>query len=426
MNEQKISGDEGLAPIPQSERMSWQSIALIQAGICVCVPAFLLGALLSDEMNFWPAVLSGTLGYIIAIAVMCITGIIGSDLGVTSCVMAEGGFGKKGARYIVSTLFAINMLGWFGIQNKVTGDIIGNFLSDHMGIQVSPILLAILCGVIMLGTAVFGMKALDKLNKISIPLLMITMLLGLYLAIGQYGTEGMMTEIEPTMSFWSGVALSFNFYAVGTVTSADFTRYQKSRKDTLLSTTLGVLPMGIITLVISIILTRIANEYDISIVLMNVGIPVIGILSMILSTWTTNSTNAYAAGISSMMILGQPDRKRKFVTVVVGGIAVVLGAFGVFDSVESVLSMLAFIVCPIGGVVIADYWVIGKGKPENFKPVEGFRMTAIITWIISAILSYGLGIEYIGILVAFIIFLALEKIVNRTNTIKGALDENIN
>lgn len=122
--------------------MSWQSIALIQAGICVCVPAFLLGALLSDEMNFWPAVIAGILGYILAIIVMCITGIIGSDLGVTSCVMAEGGFGKKGARYIVSTLFAVNMLGWFGIQNKITGDIVGNFLTEQMGITLSPVILA--------------------------------------------------------------------------------------------------------------------------------------------------------------------------------------------------------------------------------------------------------------------------------------------
>ena len=184
--------------------------------------------------------------------------------------------------------------------------------------------------------------------------------------------------------------------------------------------------MGVITLVISIILTRIANEYDISIVLMNVGIPVIGIISMILSTWTTNSTNAYAAGISSIMILGQPDSKRKFVTVLVGSIAVLLGAFGIFDSVESVLSSLAFIVCPIGGVVIADYWVLGKGKPENFNPVEGFKITAIITWIVSGVISYVLGIEYIGIVVAFIIFLVLEKAVNKKMTFKGELDENVN
>ena len=426
MSKDNLNIDEGLAPIPQSERMSWQSIAMIQAGICVCVPAFLLGALLSDEMNFWPAVISGTLGYIIAIAVMCITGVIGSDLGVTSCVMAEGAFGKKGARYIVSTLFAINMLGWFGIQNKITGDIIGNFLLEQMGINISPIILTIICGAVMLVTAVYGIKALDKLNKISIPLLMITMVLGLYLAMQMYDTSAILAETEQTMSFWSGVALSFNFYAVGTVTSADFTRYQKSRKDTLLSTIFGVLPMGVITLVISIILTRIANEYDISIVLMNVGIPVIGIISMILSTWTTNSTNAYAAGISSIMILGQPDSKRKFVTVLVGSIAVLLGAFGIFDSVESVLSSLAFIVCPIGGVVIADYWVLGKGKPENFNPVEGFKITAIITWIVSGVISYVLGIEYIGIVVAFIIFLVLEKAVNKKMTFKGELDENVN
>lgn len=419
----KNQEENALAPIPMSERRGWISVAFVQAGICVCVPAFLLGALLAEGMPFWPAVISGSLGYIIAIAGMCITGIIGSDLGLASCALTTSAFGTKGAKYIVSLLFGINMIGWFGIQNGICGEAFANFLTEYVGINVSVTLCSVVWGIIMLITAVYGMSALEKLDYVAIPFLMLIMLYGTYLAIQQYGLVQMQNEVTQTMSFMAGVSLSFNFYAVGTITSADFTRFQRSRKETVAATVWGVLPMGIITLIIGIVLTRIANEYDISMVLINVGIPVLGLLSLILSTWTTNSTNAYCAGINFVMALNIPDNKRKQATIAVGLVGTFLGAMGILDHVEGVLSLLSFLVCPIGGIIIADYWVIGKGKPENWHNIEGFNKMSCFTWIISGILSYLCGIEYLGILISFVIYLILEKFYPSKARISGPLTQ---
>lgn len=410
--ENKNNETFALTPIPQNERKSWWSIAFVQAGICVCVPAFLLGALLAEEMNFWPAVISGTLGYVIAIIVMCLTGMIGSDLGLASCSIAAKSFGEKGARYLVSVIFVINMIGWFGIQNKICGDAFVVFMSDFFGVTLNPVLSATIWGVIMLLTAIYGMAALEKLNIVSIPLLLIIMIYGSYLAMSQYGLDALYNEITPTMTFFQGVGLSFNFYAVGTITSSDFTRFQKSRKDTILSTTIGILPMGVLTLILGIILTRVAGEFDISVVLVNIGIPVMGILILILSTWTTNSGNAYSAGLDSVMIFKVNDDKRQFVTIIVGCIGIIFGAFGVFDSMESVLSLLSFLVCPIGGIMIADYWIFDKGNPKEWKTEDQFKIIPFVTWIISAILSYMIFTEYAGIVFAFIIYTVITKIVN--------------
>ena len=73
------------------------------------------------------------------------------------------------------------------------------------------------------------------------------------------------------MSFMSGVALSFNFTAVGTITGPDYTRFQKSRKDTVKSVFYGVFPMGVITLIMGIVLTKLSGQYDISMVLIEVA-----------------------------------------------------------------------------------------------------------------------------------------------------------
>ncbi|QHI71792.1 cytosine permease [Aminipila terrae] len=261
----------------------------------------------------------------------------------------------------------------------------------------------------MLLTAVYGMNALEKLDYISIPLLMIIMTIGTVLAIRNYGMEGMNNNVTQTMSFLGGVGLSFNFYAVGTITAADITRFQRTRKDTIKSVVWGVFPMGVITLVLGVLLTKIAGNYDISMVLIDVGIPVAGVTALVLATWTTNSTNAYSSGLDLVMVFKIPDNRRREVTIVAGLVGTILGALGILNHVESFLSFLSFLVCPIGGIMMADYWIVGKGKAENWHPVDGFNKIGIISWALAAVIAYLCKIEYLGIVVGLIVYLVLER-----------------
>ena len=121
---------------------------------------------------------------------------------------------------------------------------------------------------------------LKKLDKISIPLLMIIMCYGIYLAFRIYGTGSLSDSSSvQSMSFMSGVALSFNFTAVGTITAADYTRFQRSRMDTVKSVFYGVFPMGVITLVWEFFLQKMSGQYDISMVLIEIGLPLLGIIA---------------------------------------------------------------------------------------------------------------------------------------------------
>ncbi|MEG0729624.1 MAG: cytosine permease [Anaerovoracaceae bacterium] len=399
-----------LTPIEAKDRKDWVSLAFVQAGICVCVPAFLLGALLAEAMPIWPAIISGSLGYLLVVIGMVATGMIGTDLGLASCATCEAGFGKAGARFIVSTIFAVNLIGWFGIQNNVCGEAFSNAMLDMTGIDIPTQLSSIIWGIIMLLTAIFGIGALEKLNKISVPLLMVIMVYGTYLAINTFGVASLSSETTQTMSFMAGVALSFNFTAVGTITAPDFTRFQKTRIDTIKSVFFGVFPMGVVTLVLGILLTKLSGEYDIGVVLIKVGLPLLGLISIVISTWTTNSTNAYSGGLNIVMAFKIPDNRRREATFAAGAIGIILGAVGILAHVEGVLSLLSYIVCPIGGVVLVDYWVIGKGKKESFNPIDGVNWAGVIAWAIGAILAYWLvKIEFSGIIISGLAYFIVEK-----------------
>ena len=406
-----------LQAISIDDRKDWISLAFVQAGICVCVPAFLLGAILAEAMPIWPAIISGSLGYLVVVIGMVATGMMGCDLGLASCTCCEAGFGSRGARFIVSTIFAVNMIGWFGIQNGVCGEAFSNAVSAMTGIEIPVIVSNTVWGIIMLLTAVYGVHALEKLDKISIPLLMIIMCYGTFLALKIYGTGNLNdADSVQTMSFMSGVALSFNFTAVGTITAADYTRFQRSRKDTVKSVFYGVFPMGVITLVMGILLTKMAGQYDISMVLIEVGLPLLGIVALVISTWTTNSTNAYSAGLNIVMALKLNDNRRREATLISGIIGIILCDIGILGHIEGVLSLLSYVVCPIGGVILADYWVVGKGKAENFRPKEGVNWAGVIAWALGAVIAYTtVKIEFVGIIAGFVIYLIAERFIPSTS-----------
>ena len=399
--------------ISAEDRKDWISLAFVQAGICVCVPAFLLGALLAEAMPIWPAIISGSLGYLIVVVGMVATGMIGCDLGLASCTCCQAGFGKSGARFIVSTIFAVNMIGWFGIQNGVCGEAFSNAMLAMTGWDIPVVVSNTIWGIIMLLTAVYGVHALEKLDKISIPLLMIIMCYGTFLAFKVYGTGNLNDEgTVQSMSFMSGVALSFNFTAVGTITGPDYTRFQKSRKDTVKSVFYGVFPMGVITLIMGIVLTKLSGQYDISMVLIEVGLPLLGIIALVISTWTTNSTNAYSAGLNIVMALKLKDNRRREATLISGIVGIVLCDLGILGHIEGVLSLLSYVVCPVGGVILADYWVVGKGKAKNFRPQDGVNWAGVIAWALGAIISYTLvKIEFVGIIIGFVIYLIAERFI---------------
>lgn len=388
------------------------------------MPAFLLGALLAEGMPIWPAIISGSLGYLIVVVGMVATGMMGCDLGLASCTCCEAGFGKSGARFIVSMIFAVNMIGWFGIQNGVCGEAFTNAVLAMTGIEIPVVISNTVWGVIMLLTAVFGVHALEKLDKISIPLLMIIMCYGTYLAFRIYGTGSLSDSSSvQSMSFMSGVALSFNFTAVGTITAADYTRFQRSRMDTVKSVFYGVFPMGVITLVMGILLTKMSGQYDISMVLIEIGLPLLGIIALVISTWTTNSTNAYSAGLNIVMALKLKDNRRREATLISGIVGIILCDLGILSHIEGVLSLLSYVVCPIGGVILADYWIVGKGKAYNFRPIDGVNWAGVIAWALGAAAAYFVfKIEFSGIIAGFVIYLIAERFIPSSSRDKSEED----
>ncbi len=404
-----------LEKVPMEERKSWVDVAMIQAGVMICVPSLMVGGMLAESMSMVNAILSGVVGYAIIVVFMVLVGIMGSDLGVPSCVTAEGIFGKQGAAKLISILFMVSMIGWFAVQNGVCGSAFSNLIQAGTGIQIPIPVSTVIWGVIMLITAVYGINALDKLNKIAIPALVVVTVIGCVAAVRQFGTENLNQVIEhPTMTFAGGVVLTISFMATGASTASDFTRYQKTRKDTILSSAIGVMPAGMAMLILGAVMTRIAQQYDISLVFSTVGLPFLGMVVLILATWTTNTTNAYSAGLNAVMVFNLKENKRSLATLLLGVIGIVLAAVGIAGYFETFLNFLGNAFMPVVAIFIMEYWVFGKGKPENFKMREGWYLIGLFSWILGFAVAFApVGISFVNGMVSSAVLYGILRLIQK-------------
>lgn len=399
-----------LEQVRPEDRKGWISLAFVQMGMIICVPSLLLGCLLSLGMPLWKAIASGTAGYLLTVLLSFPLGMQGADLGIPSVRIAASTFGRKGARFLIGTVMLVSMVGWFGINCNVCGESFVNLIDNAFGVQVPAPAASVFWGIVMLISAVFGMNALRRLDACSLPLLAAIMIGGTVMAFARYGTGGLYAPSEDTMTFVQGVGLSFSFTAAAAVTCADITRFQKNRKETVKSVFWGVMPAGIFTLCLGVLITKATGDYDITTVLASVGLPVLGVLVLILASWTTNSLNAYSAGLDAVMVFAAPDRKRKLVTVLVGAAGILLAVAGILEHIQMFLSLLSYVLSAVGGIMTADYWIVGRGRPEHWHELPGWNRTGVTAAVLAIAAAALIGVDYTGLAWGFLIYLALERL----------------
>ncbi|MDE6902087.1 MAG: cytosine permease [Lachnospiraceae bacterium] len=405
-----------LERVTNEERKSWLSVAAIEAGVLICVPSLMLGGMLAGAMPMNQALLAGTVGYVIAVLLTAVIGMEGYDLGIPLCVLSLSSFGKKGGKYVATTLLVLSLMGWFAVQAYVCGSAFSNMLSGFLRIEVPVGVSVLVWGIIMLLTAVYGIDALKWLNYAAVPALVLVTMLGCFLAVQKFSLSGLDTPVAQTMTFLGGVGLTFSFNATGMVIAPDYTRYNKSRKDAAKSMILGILPAGLLMFYMGAVMSKLTGLYDISLIMGEVGIPILGIVVLILATWTSNTTNAYSAGISMVMLFNLKDDKRAVTTLVAGVAGTILALLGLSSYFEEVLNVLGYAFAPMAGILIADYWILMKGRPESWKETPGVDISGLVSWCIGVVVSvaipYGLPVLN-GLIVAGAVYWVMRRMLTR-------------
>lgn len=383
----------GLSAIPLEERKSWPGIAFIWAGSCCCVPALMVGAGITMGLPFGQAALAMIIGYGISVFLMILMSILSADRGLPSVVAISGALGEVGASKLVSAIIAFCFTCWFGFQGVICGEAFAAILQSF-GIPLPGAVSTIIWGAIMCITAVYGYNWIEKLNVVAVPALIIILVYAMIVVFNDPTSVAKISNHMPATkaSFITAVGTSVGGFASGAALSGDVTRYCKSRKDVIISSIIGVIPVGVGTMLVGSILAIHSGALGMdtnSIVTMlsSVGSPILGLLVLVLATWTTNVSNAYSSGFALLSLTGAKDDKRPWFTLGSGVVGTLLAVLGITNYFNSFLNILAVFIPPIVGVVAIDYFVLKKGDPAAWETKPGVNLAGVISWAVGSLIA---------------------------------------
>lgn len=376
-----IQESAGLRVDP-SERKSWTSIAFIRAGGMFSAPTLMVGASLGLGLALSGAFVATLVGFGFIVAYMCFVCMQAADLGLPTASLAAPSLGRAGARYLVSLIVGIVTIGWFGVQTAVCGASLSLMLVDVFGMSAPVWACSVVLGVLMLGTALLGFNGLTWISSIAAPLLVAICLYGVGASVAQTGSLDTLLGYVPlpgeAMGLIAGVNMAVGLFAFAGTTAGDFARFARSRHDAVLSCVVGVLPAAVVSLLAGAALAIVAGESNIAVLMNSIGLPAVGLVALVLAAWTVNAGNVYSAGLGFAVMLGTGERGSKLTTAVSGVLGIVLAVGGILGQFEAFLTVLSACGPALAGTMVADYWMVRKGRPENVRIEEGFSSAGIV------------------------------------------------
>lgn len=395
--------------VPLDRRSSTFSVAMVASGFCVSMSGMYAGAALAKGLSFKEAILSAFIGNLILTLYGSLMGIIGTREGLSSSRLSIYSFGKKGYK-IVAFVLAITMAGWFAIQAGLFGSAFSEIF-PHKNFITSAEFASFWGGILMMFTAVIGIKGLSTLSKIAVPAIFICAVIAMVMGVQSIGGINFLLTIKPTEQ-WSlarGVVIVVGSFAAGAAAQADVSRYAKDSKASLYSTIVGygLANTFIIIAGYIIIATTQVNNLPKAMIQLGLGVP--ALIVLILAQWTTNDNNIYTSSLGFAQIFGG---NRWRYALIVGVLGSVLGAFGIAAHFTDFLNFLGIGIPPMVGVIIADYYIL-KEKSYNIdiSSISNYNWSAIISWIIGGISGYIIewGIpSFNSLVISFIVYIILN------------------
>ena len=397
--------DFALTHVAKDHRKGFWPMLVVMLGFTFFSASMWSGGKLGTGLTAWQLIATVMTGNLL---LGCYTGLLASiaaRTGLSTHLLARFSFGEKGS-YLPSFLLSITQVGWFGVGvamfalpvQKVTGwDI-------HA--------LIIASGLLMTATAWFGFRALTILSFIAVPSIAILGTFSVGKAFSEFGGVDAWFSMVPSepITLFAAIGICVASFISGGTLTPDFTRFAKNQKTAVTTTVIAFFLGNSLMFLFGAVGAAFYKQSDISDVLMSQGMIVWAMVILGLNIWTTNDNALYASGLGFSNITGLPKKA----IVLVNGVVGTLAALYLYNNFVGWLSLLNTMLPSIGGILIADYYMVRKGNYGNLSETrfETVRPTAIIAWVAGVIAAKVIpGVAPVNsVLAAIGVYLVAEQV----------------
>lgn len=219
----------GLDSVPQQERTAtWFDLLIIWSGVNICLPSFIVGALLVPAFIWGDAVQINFWGNFIVGGLIALGGYYGVRTGYPSVIMGRHVFGSPLGQWLPTIALLISTLGWYAVMTVITGMTLTE-LTGHSLVFVTLPLVTAIVGLLNASTAVAGFHRICWFNRLTVPLLGVFCI---YLAYKVFNNMPAVPNYtyQPlgTLSYGEGIDLIIGSFLAGAFAASDFSRYARS------------------------------------------------------------------------------------------------------------------------------------------------------------------------------------------------------
>ncbi|MFD7293176.1 cytosine permease [Streptomyces sp. NPDC059897] len=374
------SDDYALSRVPKDKRLGFWTMLLQWLAQSGSISQFTLGATIGVGMTFGDAFLAFTLGAVILEVVIFLIGMAGMREGLATPLLTRWvGFGRNGSA-LVSFIIAVSLVGWFGVQNTIFGDSVSSLVGGPSWLW------CIAAGLAITVLVIFGFRYMAIFAKIVTPLFFAMVAWSVIDALSDHSIGDLISSPPPGQAIPLSVAATAiaGGYMTGAIVAPEMTRYNKKGSHVFLQTASSMILSEYIVGLTGVLLGHMVKSDQVSqIVLSTSG--VFGVLVVLMSTAKINDWNLYGSSLGVVNFFQVVFKKRLHrgaVTIALGVAGTALSAVGIMTHFTEFLSVLGVAIPPIGGIVVAEYWVVRKmRKPLDETREAGTLPSTSPTWV---------------------------------------------
>lgn len=377
----KVDVDYTNEVVPLKARKGFLPMFAIMLGFTFFSASMWTGVDLANGLDFKGFMLAVLIGGIILAAYTGALGYIGCKTGLSYDLLSRRAFGKNGSK-LPSAMIGLTQIGWFGVGAAMFAIPAAEVLAPES--KILPYVLVLIVGVCMTASAYFGIKGLEIVSYVSVPLIAI---LGTYAMVTATvqggGLHAIFSKSTGGLTLFAGVGLVIGSFVSGGTATPNFTRFAKSNKIAVWTTVIAFFLGNTLMFFFGGVAGAFTGSNDIFWVMIELNLGIWAFLVLGANIWTTNDNALYTGALGLSNITG----KAKKPMVILSGIIGTVAAMWLYYNFCNWLTILNATLPAVGVILIADYFLDKKKYAEDAEVPVGTNWAAIIGVIAGAVVG---------------------------------------
>ena len=417
--------------------------------------AFAIG-LFALGLGGWQIMLAFLLGAVFLFLLLNLSGFMGERVGVPFPVLSRIAFGVHGSKIPAIVRGGVAVI-WFGIQTYLASVVLRVLIvavapglgsldeNSILGLSTLGWISILVLWVVQIVIVSFGMEMIRRYEAFAGPVILVTMLaLAIWILVQTGGSISWSTADSLTggamwVEIFQSAALWVVIYGTFVLNFCDFTRGAPSEKSVVRGNFFGI-PINMLFFAgIVVVLsggtytingTVIESPTDVVTAIPNTLLLALACLALIILTIAVNLMANFVAPVYTLTGLFPKVLNFRRAAVVSAIIGLVILPWNLYNSpvvIVYFLGGLGALLGPLFGVIMADYWLVRKGRVDvpalysedpngEYAYTRGFNMKAVAAFAPAAIVALVLALVpffavvsgfswFIGAILAAVIYL---------------------